>query len=61
MNILFPLKLFKCRLMMSLGTQRGSVACEKPGKAVKENWDLDFEKAWFHDEGKGQITISPKV
>lgn len=45
---------------MSLRTGRWSVASEKPGKAVKKNWELDSEKAWFHGEGKGPTASSPK-
>lgn len=46
---------------MSLRTGRWSVASEKPGKAVKKNWELDSEKAWFHGERKGPTASSPKV
>lgn len=38
-----------------------SVASEKPGKAVKKNWELDSEKVWFHDEGKGQLPAVQKL
>lgn len=46
---------------MSLRTGRWSVASEKPGKAVKKNWELDSEKAWFHGEGKGPTASSPSL